>query len=81
MWGWALYINLEGTPKMVALYQEYLDCARGAQAYAHKVPPQENRNYQPWLRLQVGASQLPQSPCHTSSHRQVAPPPEGTATP
>ena len=48
MWGWALYINLEGTPKMVALYQEYLDCARGAQAYAHKVPPQENRNYQPW---------------------------------
>jgi hypothetical protein len=48
MWGWALYINLEGTPEMVALYQDYLDCDRGAQVYAHKVPPPEKRNYQPW---------------------------------
>ena len=47
MWGWALYINLEGPPKMVALFQEYLDCARGAQVYAHKVPPPERRNYNP----------------------------------
>ena len=48
MWGWALYINLEGTPNMVALYQEYQDCARGAQVYAHQMPPTEKRNYQPW---------------------------------
>ena len=48
MWGWALYTNLEGTPNMVALYQEYPDCDRGAQVYAHIVPPPEKHNYQPW---------------------------------
>jgi hypothetical protein len=67
MWGWALYINLEGTPKMVAVYQEYQDCARGAQVYAHKVPPPAKRSYQPWYvcrRELVNFPNPPATPPH-----------------
>ena len=61
---WALYINLEGTPKAVTLHQKYLDCARAARAYAHKVPPPEKRNYQPWYFCRKELVNPPATPPH-----------------
>jgi hypothetical protein len=62
---WALYINLEGTPKAVTLHQKYLDCARAARAYAHKVPLPEKRNYyQPWYFCRKELVNPPATPPH-----------------